>query len=72
MYDTIRENSDGLDILAHWYEIIKKKGLQLFEDYTLREDVALANMKRVVQARKKLRNYLNGRPLRQILQISQN
>ena len=72
LYDMIRENSDGLDILAHWYEVIKEKGMQLFEDYTLREDIAFANMKRVVQARKKLRTYLNGRPLRQILQIPQS
>jgi len=49
--------------------IISSKGQErnFFDDYTLREDVAFADMKRIVKARKKLLQLLNGNKLREIL-----
>ena len=80
LYDTLRENGNGLDILERWYEIITDAGEKLFETYTLRGDIAFAKMKRVkgstritlpiVEARKKLKKNLKGPKLRKILQIS--
>ena len=69
LYDTLEKNEDGLDILEHWYKIIIRAGEKLFDDYTLREDVAFSNMKRIVQARKQLRKDLYGNKLRNILHI---
>ena len=79
LYDTLRENGDGLNILEHWYKTIISAGEKLFEDYTLRGDIAFAKMKRVkgstritlpiVEARKKLRRNLKGPKLRTILLI---
>ena len=69
LYDTLRENGNGLDILERWYEIITDSGEKLFDDYTLREDVAFSDMKRIVQARKQLRKDLYGNKLRNILHI---
>ena len=69
LYDTLEKNEDGLNILEHWYKIIIRAGEKLFDDYTLREDVAFSNMKRIVQARKQLRKDLYGNKLRNILHI---
>ena len=60
LYDTVQKNEDGLSILERWYKIIISTGETLFDDYTLREDVAFADMKRIVQARKAIEE----RPLR--------
>ena len=77
LYDTLRENGDGLDIWEHWYKTIISAGEKLFDDYTLRGDIAFARMKRVkgstritlpiVEARKKLKKNLNGPKLHKIL-----
>ena len=69
LYHTVQKNEDGLSILERWHKIIISAGETLFDDYTLREDVAFADMKRIVQARKQLRKDLYGNKLRNILHI---
>ena len=66
LYNTVTDGEDESDILKSWYNVIKKAGMKLFDDYTFREDVAFSDMKRIVQARKKLMKDLNGNKLRNI------
>lgn len=69
LYDGVQKTDRGADVLVYWYNVSKTSALQLFDAYALREDVAFADMKRIVKARKKLLQLLNGKKLRGILNI---
>ena len=70
LYDDLQQNGNGLNILERWYRALIRTGERLFDDSTLRVDIAFANMKRIVKARKQLRKDLYGNKLRNILHIS--
>ena len=69
LYEELKEMGEGLAALEHWYSVLNRSAQILFEEYAAREEVAFANMKRVVKARQKLLKMLKGKKLREKLHI---
>ncbi len=69
LYEELKEMGEGLAALAHWYGVLNRSAQILFEEYAAREEVAFANMKRVVKARQKLLKMLKGKKLREKLHM---
>jgi CRISPR system Cascade subunit CasA len=56
-------------ILIDWHGTLCREALDLFDELANREDATFAEMKRVVAARQKLLRQLNGKKLRQTLNL---
>lgn len=70
LHDKVRHDHKESDVLENWYKVIRSAAADIFDDYALREDVAFADMKQIVNARKELLQLLNGKKLRGILGVS--
>ena len=69
LYEELKEMGEGLAALEHWHRVLNRSAQKLFEEYATREEVAVANMKRVVKARQKLLKMLKGKKLREKLHM---
>jgi CRISPR system Cascade subunit CasA len=65
----LETGNDGSAILSDWHSVLIQAAWQLFDYWTARGDFGVVNPRRIVQAHRKLRNWLYSKKLKQTLNV---
>jgi len=64
----IAEDEDRA-VLQDWFNILRRAGMQLFDYWAEQGDIGQADPRRIASARKKMLNAINGKKIRNLLQV---
>jgi len=63
------QTDSSIEVLHGWYKTLRRAGLNLFDYWAERGDISEVDPRRIAMARQKLFSILNGKKIRQQLQI---